>query len=236
MGTSNFAHPSNASKYFVVLTNREEEYKECEECNEKHYAYDYNLEETTECYDCGVELPTEIETETQSPHEFEYDDLKTNLGDSIEEIGGYSLDESYDNDRNYNRQSVGKLTSSKSFGDIEVELELIAIIQSAYYEGATLDYAIQIYNGGENVEVDSYSSEDDIIDDLFEVKYDDHYYSNMNKGMRIIQSKNALNWVEKEIKSLSSKLEIIFEQFSEHKLQRQGVFSNGEAVYLEIKD
>lgn len=232
MGTSNFAHPSNASKYFVVLTNREEEYKECTECNEKHYAYEYTLKDTVQCYDCGVTLPNEIKTETQSSHESEYDYLKTSLGNSIKEIGGDSLDESYANDRNYHRQSVGKVTSSKLFGDIEVELELVAIIQSAYYEGATLDYIIQIYNGSENVEVDS--DEDDIIDDLFETTYADHDYSNMNKGMRIIQSKNALKWVEEEIESLSSQLEVIFEQYSEHKLQRQGVFSNGEAVYSKV--
>lgn len=69
------ARPRNASKYFVVLTNREEEYKKCEECNEMHYSYDYNLKETTKCYDCGVELPDEIETEIQYPDEFEYQDL-----------------------------------------------------------------------------------------------------------------------------------------------------------------
>lgn len=31
MGTSNFARPENASKYFVVLTNNEEKFVKCEE-------------------------------------------------------------------------------------------------------------------------------------------------------------------------------------------------------------
>lgn len=236
MATPNFARPQNASKFFVVLTNREEEYKECTNCNEKHYAYDYNLETTDECTECEAKLPTEIETETQAPHEFEYKDLKDNLGSDIAELGGTALDEAWDNDRSYNRQAVGSLSSDKYYGDLEVSVKLTVVVQSAYYEGATLDYLIEIDNGEVFEEVDENDTIEDIIDDLFQVEYNDDNYSDMSKGLRIIQSKNAVKWVENEIQQLSKQIEVILENYSSHKLQCDGVFSNGEAIYSEIKD
>ncbi len=41
MATSNFTS-GNTSKVFAVLMNREETYKECSECGERHYDYDYS--------------------------------------------------------------------------------------------------------------------------------------------------------------------------------------------------
>ena len=89
MGTPNFARPSNASKYFVVLTSREENYSKCNECGEKHWEYDdeYVCSEGEPCPHCGS---TDIEhgEETCYPDEWEADDLIENLGYAIEKIGG----------------------------------------------------------------------------------------------------------------------------------------------------
>jgi hypothetical protein len=235
MGAPNFARPSNASNYFVVLTKSETKYKECDECNHRHYEWEYDLEKLTECEN-ECENPTFSEdTETTAPDEFEYQDLKDNIGNSIAEIGGDVLDESFDNDRNYHRQSVGKLQEDKYYGDIEVNIRLTAVIQSAYYEGATLDYIIEIDNGESWEEVDDQDTVSDIIDDLFQVEYNDYNYSDMSKGLRVIQSKNAVKWVEQQLPILSNKLEEIFKVYSSHKLQCNGVFSNGEAIYSEVK-
>lgn len=237
MGAPNFAHPTNASKYFVVLTNREVKYKKCKSCDEKHYDWAFDLDKLTNCNNCNSKK-LKLKAKTEAPDEFEYDDLKSNIGYSMKEIGGDALDESYANDRNYHRQVIGSLSSSRSFGDIEVELEFKVIIQSAYYEGATLDYLMFIYNGAENVELNDYhkTTPDGVIEDLFETKYSSHDYSEMSRGLRVIQSKHAENWVNNEIEKLRTQVEQVLEQYCDTKLNRLGVFSNGEAVYSEIKE
>lgn len=235
MATPNFASPQNASKYFVVLTNREKTYKKCKKCKHKHYEWEYTLKDLTECENGCKNPKFKEKTKTVQPDDFEYDDLKSNLGYSLKEIGGDALDEAWGNDRNYHRQAVGSLSSSKWYGDLEARIKITVIVQGAYYEGATLDYLIEVDNGETFEEIDDNDTVEDIVDDLFQVEYVDDNYSNMGKGMRIIQSKNATKWINKEIQQLSKQIEVILEQFSSHKLQCDGVFSNGEAVYSEIK-
>lgn len=236
MATPNFASPQNASKYFVVLTGREETIKEGKDCNAKHYEWEFDLSDINHCEECESDNLEET-TEYVYPQDWEYDDLKSNIGYELEQIGGTSLDEAIGHDNSYHRQAIGSLSSDKYFGDINVELEIKVLVQSAYYEGATLDYLISIYNGGEYTEVENgyyTTTVEDIVEDLFETKYADHDYSTMNKGMRTIQSRNAIDWVQNEIDELSSKVEAIFETYSQHKLACKGVFSNGEAVYTKI--
>ena len=97
-----------------------------------------------------------------------------------------------------------------------------------------------VYNGYEDIEIEDSPhwecTVEDVLQDLFETKYSSHDYSDMNKGLRIIQSKNAEKFCEIAISKLSEQLEKIFETYSQHKLQCDGVFSNGEAIYSEIKD
>ena len=174
---------------------------------------------------------------TGDADEWQYDDLKDNLGEDIENAGGDSLDEPIGHDRNYHRQALGKFEENESFGDIEIEIRLTVLIQSAYYEGATLDYLIEVYNGYEYVEIEEgfyTNTTEDMVNDLFDLKYNEHSYSEMSKGLRVIQSRHAKNWLDKEIKTQSEKIEKILESYSEHKLQKVGGFSNGEAVYQEV--
>ena len=235
MGTPNFARPSNASKYFVVLTGREEKYKECPECKSKHYEWEHTLEELKECDLCKEDLTNEdIQEEYVYPDEWEADDLIENIGCNIKEIGGVKENEWIGNDRNYGMQSLGYLEESKDFGDVNVNVVVKAVIQNAYYEGATLDYLIYIedqYNGEFKHSTGSYYDED--IDSILETVFDEPY-TDMNVGMRKIQARYAEKWAEQTIAKLSEKIEAIFEVYSEHKLGRTGVFSNGEAIYHKV--
>lgn len=71
MGASNFARPENASKYFVVLTNTEEKFVKCEECESKCYEYDGQYEETKMCGHCLYCTSEDLEwgEEYRSPDE-----------------------------------------------------------------------------------------------------------------------------------------------------------------------
>lgn len=227
MGTPNFASPSNASKYFVVLTNREEEFKQCPECNAKYYEWEEDLKDLHYCKECDTDITyTEIESETIYPEHWECEEFIANIKEEILSLPNGYRDNTSFNDRNYERSSLGKLSESKCFGDIDVTVNIIGILQSAYYEGATLDYLVELKVNGNNYDISTGSHYDENVDDVLESEY-----SEMSKGLQVIQRRNAEKWVDNTIVKLSEQLEAIFENFTEHKLKCTAVFSNGEAVY-----
>lgn len=231
MGTNNFASPSNAKNYYVVLTRREEEVKTCPECGAKHYDWEFDLKDINFCQECEADL-TEVETETEyiTPDDFEYDDLKSNILHDIKAIGGYDSNISF-NDRNYDRVALGEISRSKVYADVEMEVKITAIVQSAYYEGATLDYLIHVCIEGDdwNYSTGSYYDNDmsDILDEVGEIQS----YRGLNAGMVSIIRPKVESFLEATIDTLSEQTDNLLKQYSEHKLNKVGQFSNGEAVY-----
>jgi hypothetical protein len=235
MGTSNFSR-GNTSKVFAVLMNTEETFKECSECGHKHFDYEYKLETLSECENsCEGATFSEEQTEYRSCESYEYNEFKEYLKETaqeeIKEIKNVSYKEENgsDNDRNYCATNLFSFNTSKMFGDIEVEVSVIGQIVSAYYEGASLDFEVQIYNGSENISLDNYSNVENVLDDLFAPRYD-HYNSDMNQGMRKIQMNNAIKWAEKTKTELIELIEEVFTKVSQP-LNVVATFSNGETIY-----
>lgn len=227
MGTCNFAHPKNASKYFVVGMNREEQFSECD-CG-RHYEWEDGYKELDEiiCTTCGDEVKGG--TASRPIESWEWDDLKQCIMDALDELSEFISGESSDYSRNYGSTFLGEASKSKSWGDAEFTVSLKPCITSAYYEGATLDFAIEITTYGETYDYNE-ESLDSILDDGF-----DEYYVDLNRGLAAIFRPFAEQWIEDTIKDLSDKVEKVFQTFSEHKLQRQGVMSNGVGVYAEVE-
>lgn len=228
MGTPNFASPKNASKYYVVLASYEVNASECQECNDKKYEHEegYVCSEGEKCTVCGS-AEIDFLVEHRNPESWECEDFISNIGQAIEDLGG-AADNEHLGDRSYPVQSLGYLEETKYYGDSAVEVRLLAVIQSAYYDGATLDYYIQVNNSYEWCDVGLGRYDDnikDVLKDAFESS------DTMNEGMQTIQARFAERWVDDAINELSKKLEDLFQQYSEHKLQCDGVFSNGEAIY-----
>lgn len=233
MGTPNFAKPSNASKYYAVLTNQEVEVKECPECGHQHPDWEYSLKELAQCETCKSDLTeVEVTTEVQVPDSWECEDFINNIGEAIEAIGGEAENESF-LDRNYERQSLGTLESEKSYGDIDFNVKLTAILQNAYYDGATLDYIIQIEANGDTFDYSTGSYYDQDLEEILESVFDTDY-TEMNAGLCKILQPKAQAWIEGEITKLSNQLEEVYENWTQHKLGCTGVFSNGEAIYHEV--
>lgn len=240
MGASNFAR-GNTSKVFAVLMNTEETFKECSECGEKHYDWEYNLETLTKCNNSCKNATLEEKTEYRSCEQYEYDDFKEYLRETAETklketVYTYREEEKSDNDRNYCATDLFSFSTYKMYGDIEVYLTITGQIVSAYYEGASLDYRLEIYNGGEWSEVlNGYYkiTVEDILDDLFSPQYE-HYQSNMNRGLRKILLPKATKWAEKETEKMINLIEEIFTEVS-MPLNVVGTFSNGETVYEKAK-
>lgn len=235
MGASNFSR-GNTSKVFAVLMDTEEKYSQCSDCGEKAYEHFDYVEVGGTCYECGSTDITH-DTEYRSCEDYEYSDFKDYLREvaetkAKETVFSYDDAEGSDNDRNYCATDLFVLTTSKSYGDIEVEVKITGQVVSAYYEGASLDYKLEIYNGGEWSEVDRNFSVEDILDDLFAPKYD-NYNSDMGKGLRTILLSKAVSWGERVSEQMIDLVEEIFTQVS-MPLNVVGTFSNGETVYSEV--
>ena len=222
MGASNFAR-GNTSKVFAVLMNREETFKECSECGHKHYNYEYSLDTLNECEN-GCEGATfEEQTAYVSPDEYEYEDFKDYIRETAQEEAKelktiwYKEESGSDNDRNYCATNLFSYSTSKMFGDIEIEVSIIGQIVSAYYEGASLDFVVE-FNGEE------YTNDEPDFEWLFE------YQSEMNKGLQVLQNRNAVKWAKKTKTELIELIEEVFTKVSEP-LNVVASFSNGETIY-----
>ena len=222
MGASNFAR-GNTSKVFAVLMDREETFKECPECGEIHYKDNYSEEDFNNLVCCEVDLVEQ--TAYVSPDEYEYDDLKDYIRETAqEEIKNrkdirFKEESGSDNDRNYCATNLFSYSTSKMFGDIEIEVRIIGQIVSAYYEGASLDFSVE-FNGEE------YNNNEPNF-------YWDFDNSDMNRGMQVLQNKNAVKWAEKTKTELIELIEEVFTKVSEP-LNVVASFSNGETIYQKV--
>ena len=224
MGASNFAR-GNTSKVFAVLMNREEKYSKCSECEEKYWEWEGNYVEEgdTDCPDCDCKDCIEHGTEYRSAERYEYEDFKEYLRETAqEEIKNrkgirFKEESGSDNDRNYCATNLFSYSISKMFGDIEIEVKIIGQIVSAYYEGASLDFVVE-FNGEENEELDFYWDFDN---------------SDMNRGLQVLQNKNAIKWAEKTKTELIELIEEVFTKVSEP-LNVVASFSNGETIYQKV--
>lgn len=222
MGASNFAR-ANASKYFVVLTNNEVQTKVCNECEHVHRDWEYNLDTLSECANCkAIDLNDDMEIEEidqidiDSQKEYTIERLKENK--LFKKWNGYETDD-HDMDRNYPTTTFFLIEKNKSFGDIVMEVQVAINLVGAYYEGATLDWNMQVLCQG--YEFDEESLEEEIA-----------YQSEMNKGMQAMQVKNIRNWLEKTKKEGIDMVEKAFEESSKP-YNLMGTFSNGESIYTE---
>ena len=220
MGASNFAR-GNTSKVFAVLMDREETFKECPECGEIHNKYTYSEEDFNNLVCCEVDLVEQ--TEYVSAERYEYEDFKEYLRETAQEEAKelktiwYKEESGSDNNRNYCATNLFSYSTSKMFGDIEIEVGIIGQIVSAYYEGASLDFVVE-FNGEENEELDFYWDFDN---------------SNMNRGLQVLQNRNAVKWAEKTKTELIELIEEVFTKVSEP-LNVVASFSNGETIYQKV--
>lgn len=206
MGTSNF-HYKNASRVYAVLMNYEDD------------ILDENGEPTGE-------------TETKYREDFEVDELKDFIKNEIEDLedGSYYNQVRDSNElRSYPSSYLGSLRTYKAYGDIGVEVYIHAFLRSGYYEGACLDWTLQVdINGNE------YIGDEDIpyaIEDIREHNTSTY----MSKGLRAIIANKAEKWIRSEADRLSGIMENIFSRNSDMELAKVATFSNGETIYKKIE-
>lgn len=186
----------NASKVFAIGLDYENEEGENVSCDEYEYI------EQIENVQYNMEL---------NKGEFYYNETDRN---------------SQTNNRNFEASFIGSLSVSKNFGDVNVDVQINAFSRAGYYEGACLDWELEL-------NVDSYSD-----DDIEGVSYAfEHGYlcsDNMNAGMLKIQAKNAQKWAKKAMNEIVELIEKSFEKSSTC-FVRVATFSNGETIYKKCE-
>jgi len=75
---------------------------------------------------------------------------------------------------------------------------------------------------------DDYGSIVDDMQSYMEESYD------MNRGMVMIQTKHAENWIDTEIQKEINILENFYQEICQHKLGVAARFSNGETIYTKV--
>lgn len=146
---------------------------------------------------------------TVTTDEWDVDMLKECLMVKVKDVFGSSHDS----------DGLPLIGKSKNFGDVCAEVWLTVKLNPGYYEGATLDYDIQIM-------IDGYEYED--IDDV------DISHSYMNAGLQAIMLPKIRRWMLTSLDDMREKLEGVFDQCSDHVLVRTATFSNGEAIYEKV--
>lgn len=202
MGTSNFYY-KNASRVYAICMSRE-----CDVLDED-----------------GNETG---ETEYRSPESYECEDTLEFIRESILESGGdyYNWAKSRSSLRSYEGGYLGSLRSIKQYGDINIEMYVHAFYRIGYYEGACLDWELEIM-------VDGIECDDD-IDWAHDMVYDGRY-SSMSSGLKAMLAKKAENWMRSESDRLSDAMEKVFDETSEVKMRKVATFSNGETIYEKIE-
>lgn len=206
MGTSNF-HYKNASRVYAVLMSYEDE------------ILDENGEPTGE-------------TETRYPEEYEVDELKDFIKNEIEDLENgryYNWVKDSNELRSFPSSYLGSLRTYKPYGDIDIEVYIHAFLRSGYYEGACLDWALQVDINGDG----EYIDEDDIQYAANDIR--EYSSTNMSNGLRTIMAYKAEKWIRSEADRLSGIMENIFSRNSDVELAKVATFSNGETIYRKIE-
>jgi hypothetical protein len=154
---------------------------------------------------------------------FDYSEECQNLAEHIDEI--VSLDrvdnEDYGNDRNYEAKRLGHKSISREFGDVSIEVSIIVLIRIGYYEGACLDYEIEVFENGSEQDLDGIGN------------WYGYGTSRMSAGLCAIQEQNATKWAQKQVDVLSNELEEAFSKITQP-YELIGRASNGETFYKKV--
>lgn len=206
MGTSNF-HYKNASRVYAVLMSYEDDVLDDngEPTGEKETVYPDN--------EMSEEVMSFIRNEIEDLENGQYFNWVKGIGEL----------------RSYPSSYLGSIRSCKSYGDIDIDVYIHAFIRSGYYEGACLDWTLQVDINGNG----EYIDDEDIqyaANDIRECASSD-----MSKGLRTIMAYKAEKWIRSEADRLSGIMENIFSRNSEVEMRKVATFSNGETIYEKIE-
>jgi len=115
----------------------------------------------------------------------------------------------------------------EKYKDIDIVINLVAVIRSAYYEGVNLDWDINFEINGCEYDVEGLDDENSIIDSL-------SYYGNLSEKMAKVRAPQIVKHILKLKEKLVRELETIYVNYSDE-YEISARFSNGETWYTKKK-
>ena len=200
MATNNF-HNVNAENIYAVLMGRDEP------------VIDEDGNETDEY-------------EYIQPQDFEYEDLLENLRSEFKNSKDWISDDGNAHFlRSFSGTEISTLCKNKEYLGISVEIEIIPVIRSGYYQGANLDYELKFTVNGYEIE------QSDVVNDWAEEAI---YREEYNRGLIEINKSHLGTWLEENTVNLVKFVENIFKDYTGFKLKKVSQASNGEAFYERV--
>lgn len=226
MATGNF-YNKNASCIFAVLTNEYYQEATCSECGCEHDSRDFVKDKLPKSC-CGIEL--EYEDKIHFPDCSECDDFQEMIKDRARglypnlyvETKGY-----ISSGGRLDSTDLFMLRDSKPFMGVELEVQVAAVIRSGYYEGANLDWEYMLCIEGIDYDFEGLNDSEHVINNLM-------YYGDNNRGLARANYNRCVHTFETMQADLVKKIESIFSEYAEHKLQVYARFSNGETMYAPV--
>lgn len=166
--------------------------------------------------------------------------------DVIENIRTRGVREGYWASTHWNKKMDAReicyTSSCERFGTAwttETDITSTIVIRSGYYEGAVLDYEIELVTSdADSFFLSDYDSIDDLIDAyldaLEEIIQWKGRQDKWNVGTFYIQKNNIRKWIDKRISDEIDKCESFCAENVDTELVCCGVLSNGEAVYERV--
>lgn len=226
MGTSNF-YSKNARHTFAVLMNQDYQTAECNVCLTEYDSREYSEDKLPKSC-CQTDL--DWEDKVHYPERYEIDDFKDNIRTLAQEKHPllYTELSGCDNSSNFTGHELFELSKSRVFMGVDLEVMVIAVMRSGYYEGACLDWETKLYLAGN--EYHNYANDyENIVSDLT-------YYGDNNIGLARSNAPRVVEWFESTKDELTKLMDDFFCEVTDYKLNRVCTFSNGETIYEIAKD
>lgn len=173
------------------------------------------------------------ETDYEYPESWEIEDDLVGFGEVFNTTFKPKLSKRITSDWTGDKDELFSLSSFKNYSDkytsyIDVEVRLEAVIEAGYHEGAAFNFVYAVYLDGYR-HSDSWDSVEDIVIDL------DYANHNMSEVKKTQVEKWANKWAKSELEYLAKQANKFFAHVCGHKLIKVAQFSNGEAIYQEVK-
>ncbi len=167
------------------------------------------------------------------------DDYNDSL-DRIKEVGAskYGFEETSGDDGD--RDFCGFYILNKDFGcrdfynsDLSVNINIIILARSGYYDGYNLDFELEVMNDYYNpYKLGDYECEEDLIEAMADEFVED--CDVYNKGLRKCFEKRYKAFLEGFIDEAIEYANNVLKNLCEEEYRLVGAFSNGEALYQKV--
>lgn len=167
------------------------------------------------------------------------DDYNDSL-DRIKEVGAskYGFEETSGDDGD--RDFCGFYILNKDFGcrdfynsDLSVDINIIILARSGYYDGYNLDFELEVMNDYYNpYKLGDYECEEDLIEAMADEFVED--CDVYNKGLRKCFEKRYKAFLEDFIDEAIEYANNVLKNLCEEEYRLVGAFSNGEALYQKV--